>query len=117
MAAQLSRKAGSDASQLLAAGRTADAFRRAAADPRALMNLVGATEPGALDALDATLKATVLNFCARAFSRTDAFPRAVLAWLARDAAETHRALRGPVPRGHFCSTLDLPLDARRGIAG
>ena len=66
-------------------------FRRAAADPRAFLGLLAKVQP---TALASDVEALVLNFAARAFARSDAWPRPLLAWLAADPMKTQRSVGG-----------------------
>ena len=90
-ASQQTRKVWGEAARLMQGGDLDAAFRRAAADPRAFLGLLAKVPPAAL-AVD--VEALVLNFAARAFARSDAWPRPLLAWLAADPAKTQRSVGG-----------------------
>lgn len=82
-----------EASALAAARRFDDAFRRASGHPKVLLGLLARVKPKGADLGD-DVKSAVLDFAARAFSRSDVWPRPLLAWLADDAKATSRAVRG-----------------------
>ncbi|KAH8098097.1 hypothetical protein JL720_1024 [Aureococcus anophagefferens] len=77
--------------------RRRDAARGARPSRRGVNALLGAKLPVSAVGLprhdDAASARTLLYFAARAFSRSDVFPRPLLAWLAKDPRATCRAVR------------------------